>query len=237
MDHEFVTASEHQNQTLRRRDVPGQFTQLFGQPVITEQPQNQSNLVGSTATFQVTATGTPPLSYQWRSYANLISFTNILGVANDSLVLTNVQPTQRRFGVVVSNAEGAVTSRLATLTVVLPPGITVQPQSDLASLGQTASFDVTASGTEPFRYQWQRNGEDLPGGTNRSLSFAAAQPANDAAYKVVVSNPYGAVTSRVATLIRTYLSLIPRNWTASRPARRRSIYLAPLRLMVNRSRN
>ena len=115
-------------------------------------------------------------------------------------MLTNVQPTQRRFAVVVSNAEGAVTSILATLTVLLPPGITVQPQSDLASLGQSASLNVTASGTGPFRYQWQRNGEDLPGGTNQSLSFVAAEPTNDAAYKVVVSNPYGAVTSRVATL-------------------------------------
>jgi hypothetical protein len=86
------------------------------------------------------------------------------------------------------------------LTVLVPPGITVQPQPDLASLGQSASLNVTASGTEPFRYQWQRNGEDLPGDTNRSLSFASAQPANDAAYNVVVSNPYGAVTSRVATL-------------------------------------
>src|SRR5678815_4405061 len=51
-----------------------------------------------------------------------------------------------------------------------------------------------------FHYQWQRNGEDLPGGTNRSLSFAAAQPTDDATYHVVVSNPYGVVTSRVATL-------------------------------------
>src|SRR5580765_4640401 len=123
------------------------FTGVFGQPVITQQPQNQTNLLASTATFQVTATGTPPLSYEWRSYANLTSFTNLLGETNDSLVLTSVQPTQRRFGVVVFNAEGAVTSRLATLTVLLPPGITVQPQSDLASLGQTASLNVTASGT------------------------------------------------------------------------------------------
>jgi hypothetical protein len=176
------------------------FTQVFGQPIITQQPQNQTNLVGSTATFQVTATGTPPISYQWRSYANLTSFTNILGATNDSLVLTNVQPTQRRFGVVVFNAEGAVTSILARLTVLLPPGITVQPQSDLVSLGQTASLNVTASGTEPVHYQWRRNGEDLPGSTNHSLSFVAVQPTDDAAYHVVVSNPYGAVTSRVATL-------------------------------------
>src|SRR5436309_2016654 len=122
-------------------------TAVSAQPVIVTQPQNQTNLVGSTAMFQVTATGTPPLLYQWRSYASLTSFTNILGLTNDSLVLTNVQPTQQRFGVVVSNAEGAVTSIIARLTVLLPPGITVQPQSELALIGQSASFDVTASGT------------------------------------------------------------------------------------------
>jgi poly(3-hydroxybutyrate) depolymerase len=176
------------------------LTAVSAQPVIVAQPQNQTNLLGSTATFQVMATGTPPLSYQWRSYASAISFTNIFGATNDSLVLTNVQPTQRRFGVVVSNTEGTVTSTLATLTVQLPPGITLQPVSAVASIGQSVSFSVTASGTAPFRYQWQRNGEDLPGRTNSSLSFAAAQPTNDAAYRVVASNPYGAVTSRVATL-------------------------------------
>src|SRR5437667_12018738 len=37
----------------------------FGQPVITSQPQSVTNLAGTTATFFVTATGTPPLAYQW----------------------------------------------------------------------------------------------------------------------------------------------------------------------------
>jgi hypothetical protein len=40
------------------------FVQVFGQPVITQQPQNQTNLAGATATFTVAATGAEPLSYQ-----------------------------------------------------------------------------------------------------------------------------------------------------------------------------
>src|SRR5438132_7323948 len=78
------------------------FTSVFGQPVITNQPQNQTNIAGTTATFTVGATGTPPLSFQWRSYANATTFTNIPWGTDAALQLTNVQPTSRKFGVVVS---------------------------------------------------------------------------------------------------------------------------------------
>src|ERR1039458_8676838 len=43
-------------------------------PLITSQPARQVVLAGATATFSVTATGTPPLSYQW-----LFSGTNLDG--------------------------------------------------------------------------------------------------------------------------------------------------------------
>ena len=33
---------------------------------ITNQPQNQTNCIGTTATFMVGATGTEPLFYQWQ---------------------------------------------------------------------------------------------------------------------------------------------------------------------------
>jgi hypothetical protein len=46
--------------------TPIYHTGHSGAPVITEQPQNRTNSVGTTATFTVTATGTAPLSYQWR---------------------------------------------------------------------------------------------------------------------------------------------------------------------------
>ena len=93
----------------------------WAQLVITNQPQNQTNIAGTTVVFTVGATGTPPLSYQWRSYANQTTFTNIAWGTEDTLVLTNVQTTTRRFGVVVRDAGGlSATSRLAQLTVVGP---------------------------------------------------------------------------------------------------------------------
>src|SRR5437667_9891939 len=62
--------------------VPG-----FGQPVITSQPQSVTNLAGTAATFFVTATGTPPLVYQWL-FNSTIALAN---ATNAGLILTNVQ--------------------------------------------------------------------------------------------------------------------------------------------------
>ena len=127
---------------------------IWAQPVITNQPQSQSAVMGSNVTFSVGATGTPPLTYQWRSYANSTSFTNIPNATNATLLLTNVQPTNRRFGVVVSDGVelSATSSPLATLTVFVPPTITTHPTNQLAEPGSTATFRVVATGTAPTYY-------------------------------------------------------------------------------------
>ena len=67
--------------SLYRNVVP-----LGTPPVITTQPTNQTVAVGGSATFNVTATGSLPLSYQWN-----FNGTNIVGATNTSLPLTNVQ--------------------------------------------------------------------------------------------------------------------------------------------------
>ncbi len=139
----------------------------FAQPVITTQPQNQTNIGGTIATFSVAAVGTPPLYYQWRSYAGS-TFTNIPSATNDTLVLMNVQPTSRKFGVVVTNVGGAVTSVLASLTV--PLSLTAQPTNQTADVGATATFSVSAAGTAPFFYQWRFQGANLGNQTNANLS-------------------------------------------------------------------
>src|SRR5256885_9224522 len=40
------------------------------------------------------------------------------------------------------------------------PTITRQPASQTVSVGQTATFTVTATGTAPLSYRWQKNGTD-----------------------------------------------------------------------------
>ena len=178
-------------------------TRGFGQPVITQQPRNQTNLVGTTAIFTVVATGRPPLSYQWRSYANTTVFTNIPDAIEATLSLTNVQPTQRRFGVVVTDGGGlSATSSLVTLTVYLPPAIASPPTNQSVFPGGSASFSVTATGTLPLSYRWMFNSptNPVPGATTPTLSISGVQTNKTGLYFVVITNAYGAVTSPPARL-------------------------------------
>lgn len=80
------------------------------------------------------------------------------------------------------------------------PNITTQPADRAVASGTTASFSVVATGTAPLRYQWRREGADLPGATNATYYIVSAQFTNAGGYTVSVTNLAGAVTSRVAQL-------------------------------------
>jgi N-acetylneuraminic acid mutarotase len=91
----------------------------LGQPVITQQPHSCTNAVGTTATFSVTATGTEPLAYQWQKLSS--GWSDLADCTATSLWLTNIQTSHAGdYRVVVSNADGAVTSDVARLSVFVP---------------------------------------------------------------------------------------------------------------------
>jgi hypothetical protein len=80
------------------------------------------------------------------------------------------------------------------------PAITLQPLSQTVSTNATVIFTTAASGSEPFSYQWQFHGTNLPGQTQQSLTLAGVQMANAGPYRVVVSNEGGSATSAIAWL-------------------------------------
>ena len=80
------------------------------------------------------------------------------------------------------------------------PSISSHPANVTVAAGQTASFTVTASGTAPLQYQWQRNGANIAGATSSTYSFTTAPGDNGATFRAVVSNAAGSVTSNSATL-------------------------------------
>ena len=180
------------------------LTTGVAQPIITSQPQNQTNLVGTTATFVVGATGTEPLSYQWRSYlsASSSSYTNIPIGMEAMLVVTNVQPTSRVFAIVVTDAGGlSVTSSPPVALIVLtPPRISSQPKDNVVDTGTTARLVVAASGTASLAYQWQFNDHPIGGNSSSLLTLVNVQYTNAGRYRVVVTNVFGVVTSQVAVL-------------------------------------
>ena len=168
-------------------------------PMITTQPVSRTNSVGTTATFTVAATGTPPLYYAW-----LTNWTEIAGETNATLVFTNVQHSNAGlYRVRVWNEIGYLTSDPATLTVVDTPVITSQPTNQVANAGQTAVFTVGAAGTQPLSYQWRFNGTNLAGASLASCTITNAQLADAGFYSVVVTNCGGSVTSQLAQLVIT----------------------------------
>ncbi len=170
-------------------------------PAITTQPSNQSVTAGQTAMFSVAATGTAPLSYQWRKNSS-----NISGAMAASYITpaTTTTDSGSKFDVVVSNSVGSVTSGQATLTVnaaAVAPAITTQPSNQTVTAGQTATFSVAASGSAPLTYQWQKNATPITGATATSYTTpVTATGASGELFRVVVSNSAGSATSNTATL-------------------------------------
>jgi hypothetical protein len=165
-------------------------------PAITSQPQSRTNVAGSTATFSVSATGAAPLNYHWR-----FNGTAIGGATGSSYSRDNVQSVDAgNYTVVLSNAFGSVTSAVVTLAIAFPPSVVSQPLSQTLTVGQTASFSVTASGTTPLSYQWRLDGSDIQGATGSSYTRANAQLLDAGVYTVLVTSPYGSALSLGATL-------------------------------------
>ena len=81
------------------------------------------------------------------------------------------------------------------------PTISTQPADASTSVGGTATFSVTAAGTAPLTYQWQKSGTAIAGATEASYTTPAAQAAdNGTIFTVVVTNSAGSITSNGAKL-------------------------------------
>lgn len=90
-----------------------------------------------------------------------------------------------------------------SVVVINPPVITQQPSNLLVLAGQTASFQVSATGTAPS-YQWYFRGVGITGANESTLLLSNADATNAGSYFVTVSNAVGEVTSSTASLeVRT----------------------------------
>ena len=175
---------------------------------ITAQPASQTTLLGTPVAFSVTASGFPPLAYQWLFGTNAIA-----GATNSVLSLTNIQYAQAgTYSVVVSGpVGGSVTSSNALLTVLTPvlPSITAQPTNQAVKVGAGATLSVGATGSAPISYQWYVGASGdisspISGATN--AVFAAAQLFSSASFWVSVANPFGTAKSASALV-----TVVPEN--------------------------
>lgn len=173
-------------------------------PSIAVQPASQTDCLGESVEFTVTATGgESPYSYYWEmrpsaadSWVNAQTVNNI-SVNNDIILVSNIgdsnNPDQAQYRVIVTDACGNKdTSSIATLTVnqVLTPAVI-----DSVTVCQDggASFSVLTSGSNPVSYRWQLEGANISddavfsGTSTQTLTINNAQVSERGTYSAQVT--------------------------------------------------
>lgn len=81
------------------------------------------------------------------------------------------------------------------------PSITSQPANQTVTAGQTATFSVTATGTAPLSYQWQKGGANISGAVSSSYTTPITTTGDSGEQlRVAVTNSVGTISSNTATL-------------------------------------
>jgi uncharacterized repeat protein (TIGR03803 family) len=148
--------------------------------------------------FKVTTNGT---------LTKLVSFSGTNGASPNGLALSSD-------GSLYGTTYGGGSSNYGTVfRLLLPPVITVHPQSQINNAGATVTFTIGATSLNALGYQWQKNGTslfdggNLSGTTNSTLTITGISDDDAASYSVIVSNANGSVTN-YATLTVIDLPII-----------------------------
>jgi len=166
-------------------------------PTISEDPKDRTVFVGQSAKFDFGASGKPPFTFQW--FRNGVAIAG----ATEAVYITpavTAADDGAKYSVKITNAQGSITSKDATLTVKAGPSITTEPVAQTVNVGASATFTVAATG-EQLQYQWLRDEQPISGATSATYTLSATAAADDGALiSVLVGNPGGVIGSRAVTL-------------------------------------
>ena len=181
-------------------------------PLITANPSNYATTNGGSASFSVTSECAFPVTYQWLQNSNALA-----DATNSALALNNLTTDTNGFAYqcVVSDQYGSVTSAPAILTVTavaVAPVITSGTNSVTGYVGGFVTLPaVTATGTQPFAYQWYQgatqltdDGVNYAGSTSSALTISNLTTAANGSYYVVVMNSAGYASNKVDVLTVKY---------------------------------
>jgi glucose/arabinose dehydrogenase/PKD repeat protein len=98
------------------------------------------------------------------------------------------------------------------------PDILQGPSSQSVASSQSATFNVTVTGVQPFTYRWQKNGVDVSAATNAEYKIPAVALGDAGNYRVIISNTFGSDTSAAAVLTVTPFNSKPTVTFSTAPA-------------------
>ena len=180
-----------------------------GTPKIVSQPEDFVGASGEKAVFEVEAEGTG-LSYQWQycnEGSNVWRNSSMAGstTASISVEIASYRDGQKYRCVVTSESGYSAISDAAAIIIGVAedaPRIDSQPVSYEGAAGETAVFEVKASGTD-LTYQWQycnagsntwRNSSMKGNGTS-SLSVPVTASRDGQKYRCVITSGTGRVVT------------------------------------------
>ena len=166
-------------------------------PVARDVPSDTNVLAGTDLQLVRAFIGSDPFDVQWTFNGQPLP-----GETRPTLRLHDAQASAAgEYRLIASNAFGISTSTPFVVAVApAPPRLVAEPASIGVTRGTEARFVVQAAGTAPLAYQWFFNEVPVPDGNRSTLSIPSAGLAVDGAYRVVVSNALGTVSSRTVRL-------------------------------------
>jgi len=160
---------------------------------------------GSTNTYTVDAASLDTSATYTFALSNNTSGATMSNAHGDplnppvSVDVTTTGPGGYTITATASNAGGSSPGCPVIVNVTASTSAT-DPSAQTACEGGSASFSTTASGTGPFTYQWQKDGVDIPGATNSTLSINPVALSDAGTYRVVVTGTCGTDTTEGALL-------------------------------------
>ena len=224
--HRYAMPAYQESAGIKWGSVPGASATMRNCPDVAMVADNIYSTSGDGQAFSVG--GTSCAAPLWAAFAALANQT---AVAGSQPVLGNLNPLLYALGGgpsygaslhdITSGSDGnpaaagfdlasgwgsmvgqSTLNALLGYTLSLGPVIGAQPQPVTVTVGQVATFSVTATGASgALSYQWLANGIAIPGATSASYSTGASTlPENGTNYTVQLSDSVRSLTSQAAIL-------------------------------------
>lgn len=160
--------------------------------------------IGLANSWQISGQIPPGLNFSGRTTPGVLNISNPTFTGTPTTAGTFNMTLQAWMGVAQT---GNVSPQFSYTIVVsaagpgnVAPSFTTHPQSQSAAVGGTVTFTVAASGTPAPTLQWRKDGANIGGATDTTLTLTGVTSASAGSYTAVATNSAGSATSNAATL-------------------------------------
>lgn len=141
----------------------------------------------------------PPSDFNTQALVTMnVLFNEASAISTDLEAMTGNKSVQSLLSQI--SQQSSDFAKRAALGDSTPVKISIQPTSASVYVSESVTLNVSATGTDPIRYQWRKNGVNLPNATQSSLALKGLTLSSSGNYDVVVSNDVSSVTSNRASL-------------------------------------